>query len=148
MATCIQSNYIHHKTIANFTYILLLLPNFQKAQRRDDILFFQPKDLLLFLGGGVMLSPNISLRAGPWSENPISFATMAALSITWFRSVSFQRRWTSWCLLLLEFKFMPHFWYISFLSAPGNFLYMSRQSILLSRLRALRLLNKNDNESY
>jgi hypothetical protein len=83
----------------------------KEAYKRDDLLYFHPKDLRFVLEvGGVKLSPNISLRACPCSTNPTSFATTAALSVTWLMSfVLLHTRFANCNLLRFEFSAIPHF---------------------------------------
>lgn len=111
----------------------------QHVHIRDAMLFFHPKDLRLAFGG-VKLSPNIPLRACPCSTNITSFATMAALSVTWFISfVLLHKRLASCSLLRLEFSATPHFWKSLSLSSSENLFCISLLSICLSRPIALML---------
>lgn len=117
--------------------------------KRDILLFFQPYDLRLVIVG-VKLRPNISLSACPWSANLTSFATIAALTLTWFISFGLlHRRFASCSLRRLESNAMPHSWKSLFLSSSENLFCISLPSTSLSRRRAFILLpNKNVGLSF
>lgn len=128
----------HFNKSAALVVYICQLPQ-RMIYRRVDLLYVQPKDLLLVFGG-VKLSPNISLRPCPCSTNLTSFPTMAALSMMWLISFAvLHKRLANCSLLRFEFNPIPHFRYILFLSSSDNLFLISLLSIPLSLCRALTL---------
>jgi len=114
-------------------------PKNKKDYKRDGELFFQEKDDLRPVIWGEKLSPNISLRALPLSQNLTNLATIVALCITWFISFSLHKRFTSCILLRFESNEMPHSSYSLILSLSESLLCISFTSIPLSRRSAFTL---------
>lgn len=104
-----------------------------------ELLFFQLYDLLFF-SGVMKLRPKFPLRACPCSANFTSFATMAALSVTWFMFFeSLHKQLISCSLRRFEFNKIPHCWNSLFLSSSENRFRISLLNVSLSRRRSLTL---------